>query len=406
MFSLRVALRYLFSKKSHNAVNVISIVSMFGVGIATAAIVCVLSVFNGFTDLAIDRMSAFDPPLRIVPQKGKVIASADSLAGEIGRLQEVGFAVPTIKEQGLAMFNGAQMAVDMYGVPDGYDNVVDLSRIVIDGQTATPSSEIPVALLSVGVAMRLKAFPGTDGLIGMYVPKRLGKVNTANPMASFRSDSLFVGGVIRTDDKDIDTRAVYLPIERVRQLLEYDGGEATSIDVAPAEGVDAEVAAGEIEALLPAGLTVQDRFQQEAQSFRMIAIEKWITFVMLTFILVIASFNIITTLSMLIIEKKDNLLTLRALGATIPTVRRIFVWEGWLITLLGGVGGVVLGSVLVLAQQYGGFIKLSGDPAMLSVTVYPVRLETMDLIIVFALIAAIGAIVGALTARFAVRTRS
>lgn len=406
MFSLRVALRYLFSKKSHNAVNVISIVSMFGVGIATAAIVCVLSVFNGFTDLAIDRMSAFDPPLRIVPQKGKVIASADSLAGEIGRLQEVGFAVPTIKEQGLAMFNGAQMAVDMYGVPDGYENVVDLSRIVIDGQTATPSSEIPVALLSVGVAMRLKAFPGTDGLIGMYVPKRLGKVNTANPMASFRSDSLFVGGVIRTDDKDIDTRAVYLPIERVRQLLEYDGGEATSIDVAPAEGVDAEVAAGEIEALLPAGLTVQDRFQQEAQSFRMIAIEKWITFVMLTFILVIASFNIITTLSMLIIEKKDNLLTLRALGATIPSVRRIFVWEGWLITLLGGVGGIVLGSVLVLAQQYGGFIKLSGDPAMLSVTVYPVRLETMDLIIVFALIAAIGAIVGALTARFAVRTRS
>lgn len=406
MFSLRVALRYLFSKKSHNAVNVISIVSMFGVGIATAAIVCVLSVFNGFTDLAIDRMSAFDPPLRIVPQKGKVIASADSLAGEIGRLQEVGFAVPTIKEQGLAMFNGAQMAVDMYGVPDGYENVVDLSRIVIDGQTATPSSEIPVALLSVGVAMRLKAFPGTDGLIGMYVPKRLGKVNTANPMASFRSDSLFVGGVIRTDDKDIDTRAVYLPIERVRQLLEYDGGEATSIDVAPAEGVDAEVAAGEIEALLPAGLTVQDRFQQEAQSFRMIAIEKWITFVMLTFILVIASFNIITTLSMLIIEKKDNLLTLRALGATIPSVRRIFVWEGWLITLLGGVGGIVLGSVLVLAQQYGGFIKLSGDPAMLSVTVYPVRLETMDLVIVFALIAAIGAIVGALTARFAVRTRS
>ena len=403
MFSLRVALRYLFSKKSHNAVNVISIVSMMGVGIATAAIVCVLSVFNGFRDLAEERMSTFDPPLRLVADSGKVIGRADSLALRISSLPSVDVAAATLTEQGLAIVEGAQMAVDMHGLPVGYADVVDLSRLLIDGEYIAEPAGAPVATLSVGAAMRLKAFPGTDRLIGLYVPKRIGRVNTANPMASFRTDSLFVGGVIRTDDKDIDTRAVYLPIDRVRELLEYEDGEASSIEIVPAAGFTVEETADQIAAMLPPGLTLQDRFQQEEQSFRMIAIEKWITFVMLTFILVIASFNVITTLSMLIIEKQSNMQTMRAMGASVPVVRRIFMWEGWLITLFGGLCGIVLGMGLVLAQQYGKFIRLNGDPSMLTVDAYPVRLDPVDLLLVFGLIAVTGFIVGALTSRFALR---
>lgn len=403
MFSFRVALRYLFSKKSHNAVNVISIISMLGVGIATAAIVCVLSVFNGFEDLATERMSRFDPPLKVVPEAGKVIGGADSLAMEIASLPGVAAAEPTIREQAVAMFAGAQMAIDIRGLPKGYDRIVDLSKLIIDGEYMTNEIEAPVATLSPGTAMRLGAFPGTDRLVGIYVPKRTGRINAANPMASFRTDSLFVGGVIQTEDQDIDTQSIFVPLEMARALLEYEGGEATAIEIAPRGDVAIEDVTAQIRAILPTGLALQDRFQQEAESFRMIKVEKWITFVMLAFILVIASFNIISTLSMLIIEKKSNMATMRALGASPTTIRCIFTWEGWLVTLTGGLIGIMFGTGLVLAQQFGGFIRLAADPSMLTVEAYPVRLNPVDLLIVIGLIAIIGLIVGYLTARFAHR---
>lgn len=403
MLTLRIALRYLFSKKSHNAVNVISIVSILGIAIATAAIVCVLSIFNGFSDLATNRVSRFDPQIKISPIEGKIIDNADSLTDAISRLPQVRTALPTVTEQAVAMFRGAQMAVTMHGVPEGYTEVTDIKNNIIDGEYLTAETDAPVATLSVGTAMRLKAYPGSDGLISIYVPKRTGHINTANPMASFRSDSLFVGGVYRYEDNEQDLQSIILPLDITRSLLEYDSTQATSIEITLADGVSDSNGIEAINSLLPSNLKAQDRLQQEAESYKMISVEKWITFVMLAFILVIASFNVISTLSMLIIEKKSNMQTLRHIGATSGTIRRIFFWEGWLISLVGGIAGIIIGVAAALAQQYGGFIKLNGDPAALTVTAYPVRVEAADIAIVFLLIAATGMLVGYVSSRFAGR---
>lgn len=400
MFSFRIALRYLFSKKSHNAVNIISIVSMIGVAVATAAIVCVLSVFNGFGDLALNRMSKNDPQLKVTARQGKVIPAADSLAQIVAGLDIVAEALPTIDENALAMYRGSQMAVIMRGVPAGYEHVAAIDDAIVDGVYATANVAIPVATISVGVAMRLQAFPNDRSLLSLYVPKRLGKINTANPMASFRCDSLFIGGVYRIEDNERDAQTVVVPIETARDLLQYDDGEATAIEVALAPGVSDTDGIRAISDAIGSGFDILDRMQQEAQSFKMIAVEKWITFFMLAFILVIASFNVVSTLSMLIIEKKRNLWTMRAIGATTATIRRIFLWEGWLISVVGGAIGIFLGVGLCLAQQFGGFVKLNGNPEELAITVYPVRVEWPDLLIVAALLVIVGFAIGFITSRF------
>ena len=401
MFALPVALRYLFSKKSHNAVNVISIVSMLGVAVATMAIVCVLSVFNGFSDLATGRVARTNPQLKIMASAGKVISNADSLAESLLSMDEVVAALPTVEEHALVMVNGLQMAVDLHGAPAGYDSVTDMSSMIIDGMYLTSETDVPVASLSVGTAVRLSAYPGGDMLIKLYVPKRRGRINMANPMASFRADSLFIGGVYRTEDSDRDSHGVIVPLHIARGLLEYANNEATAIELALAPGVSESDARSAVGKRLGDGFVVQTRLEQEAESFKMISVEKWITFVMLAFIFLIASFNVVSTLSMLIIEKRGNMATLRAMGATPGMIRSIFMWEGWLISIVGGAVGILLGVALSLAQEFGGFIKLGGDPTQLAIESYPVRVESVDLLIVMGLIIAVGGIVGWLTSRFA-----
>lgn len=406
MISLRIAIRYLFSKKSHNAVNIISIVSMLGVGVATAAIICVLSVFNGFADLAEARLSNYNPELRISPARGKVIAGADSIAATLTReFHGVSHALPTISEQAVAIFAEAQSAVRILGVPRGYADVTGLPNAIVDGFYATAETDIPIATLSVGTAMRLHAFPGDDHLLGIYVPKRTGRISAANPMASFRADSLYVGGVVRFEDNKLDANSVVIPLDIARHLLEYDNAEATSIELALVAGSDPQTIATAIRERLGSDFIVADRLRQEAESFRMIKVEKWITFVMLAFILLIASFNVISTLSMLIIEKRDNMRTLRSLGATRRIVRRIFMWEGWLISVFGGAIGIIVGIGLTLAQQFGGFVKLSGDPSQLAIEAYPMRLALPDILVVAALIIITGLLVGTITAILGIRRK-
>lgn len=399
MVSLRIALRYLFSKKSHNAVNVISIISMAGVAVATIAIVCVLSVFNGFSDLAYSRMSRIDPQVKVVPTHGKIIEQADSLADVISAISQVRRAAATIEEQALAIYEQRQMPVTMKGVPDDYSSITDISSTIIDGQFILTDTEHDYAVLSVGPAINLGANLSYFDVLALYVPRRIGRINPANPMAAFCCDSLIVSGVYQVNENDRDASMVVVPISVARDLLEYTT-QASAIEIALADGIDDKDAIKAIQAQVGPDYRVMNRLEQEQQSFRMIAIEKWITFVMLSFILVIASFNVISTLSMLIIEKSDNMATLRALGAAPSLIRSIFVCEGWLISLVGGVAGILLGVALCLAQQWGGFIKLAGDPSKLSVTSYPVRVDLGDLTLVFLLIIVVGLVIGAITSCF------
>ena len=399
MVSLRIAIRYLFSKKTHNAVNVISLISLAGVAVATMAIVCVLSVFNGFSDLSAAHLSLLDPDLKITPLEGKSISSVDSLIYEIEQIDGVDVAIPTIEEQALAIYGDRQMPVMIKGVPSEYENTTDIKSIVIDGDFCLTDSIASYATLSVGAAIGLGATPSFYRYLAIYMPKREGRVNVANPMTAFRSDSLIVAAVYQVAQAEYDTDMVMLPFDNAARLLDYDD-EATAIEVKLKSSANLSKVTPQMQTILGDGFVVKDRLRQQEQSFRMIEIEKWITFLMLAFILIIASFNIISTLSMLVIEKSENIYTLHSLGATSTMISRIFMLEGWLISIVGGIAGIIIGVILTLAQQWGGFIKLSGDPSALSIDHYPVRLDVMDLFVVMGLVIVIGFFTAQITALF------
>lgn len=366
---------------------------MIGVAVATAAIVIVLSVFNGFSQLAESHLSALDPALKVYPTSGKTITDADSVCAALLGNGGVTYAMPVIEERGLVIYGNNQMPVIFKGVADGYDRMNALDSIIIDGIYTPEILSSDATQLSVGVAMQTGARPLPGTSLNLYVPRRTGRINPANPASAFRGHELMVSGVFRVNQAEYDSEMMIIPLEAARDLLEYTT-EATAIEVV------GDISADRLRDILGPGYVVKTRMQQQEKSFRMIAIEKWVTFLMLAFILVIASFNIISTLSLMVIEKRDDMATLCWIGATASMVRRIFMIQGWLITMLGGISGILLGSALVIAQQAGGFVKLAGDPANLAVTVYPVRLEPTDMLIVLALVALIAAITSQTTRLF------
>lgn len=399
MVSLRIALRYLFSKKTHSVVNVISLISLAGVAVATIAIVCVLSVFNGFSDLASSHLSLLDPDLKITPKEGKVINNADSIINIINNIDGVEFSIPTIEEQALAIYDSRQMPITLKGVPENFSAISKLQSTIIDGKFLSHDSVADYATLSVGVAVNLQAFPQNLKYLGIHLPRRSGRINPANPMTAFRSDSLLVGGVFQLEQAEYDTDMIIIPFKNAQQLLDFDK-EASAIEIKLFPTASARATAEAIQKKIGKDYLIKNRFQQQEQSFKMIEIEKWITFLMLAFILIIASFNIISTLSLLVIEKQDNIQTLHHIGATQKLISRIFMLEGWLISVIGGIAGIIIGAILTLAQQWGGFIKLNGDPAAMAIDTYPVRLNIYDLIIVLGLVIVIGFFTSQITAIF------
>lgn len=381
MLSLRIALRYLLSRKSHGAVNVISAISLAAIAVAAAAMVIVLSVFNGFSRLAESKLSAIDPDFMLVPVQGKSIVRVDSLVVRLGAVEGVALAVPEISEQAFAVAEGAQMPVMLKGMTPQGLAASGIPGITIDGtgMFVTDSS----AILSVGVAIGLNLRPSAQiTSFTIYEPRRAGRINPANPMAAFRSASMKTQGVFQVEQEEYDRDVVVVPFNVAARLLAYDN-EATSIAVymhndAPSEGIEGRLA----EIASDAGLTVKDRHHQQQQAFRMIAIEKWITFLMLAFILIIASCNIVSTLSMMILEKEDNMGVLTAMGATRRLINAVFTTQGWLIVIIGGLAGMLLGTLLVLGQEHFGWIKLAAsDPSLMSVDTYPVILDPTDLIV-------------------------
>lgn len=412
MLAARIALRYLFSKKSHSAVNIISYVSIAGVALATAAMVIVLSVFNGFSEFAETKFSRFDPDLMIQPTKGKVIAGADSIAEAIKAAEGVGDASPIIEERAFATAAGRQMPVVVRGIAPDSPMHRALQRIIIDGQpmlsdAAADSAQaypLTLALSSIGVANGLRTTPSYPNIVRLYEPKRTGRINPSNPMASVRADSMLIAGVYQVEQQEYDNDMIIVPLSTARRLLDYSGGEASMIEVSLAPGADAARVKASLAAMLPPGTAVKDRLQQQEEAFRMISIEKWVTLAMLIFIMVIASFNILSTMSMMIVEKQPNHSILLAMGAPRDMISGVYAWLSFQITAVGGFIGLVAGLSLSLAQQFGGLIKLNAsDPSALSITVYPVRVEATDLLVVAAIVVAVGSAVSLLMFRTAAR---
>ena len=392
----KIALRYLVSKKTHNAVNIISIISMLGVVVTTAALVCVLSVFNGFRGLIMSRLALLDPEVSITATLGKTIADGDSVLAVASSVPGVELAMPVVSDNALAIFADYQMPVRIKGVPDDYNHLTDVDSVIVDGQWLLRDQVASYAVVGVGPAMRLHVRPEFAVMLRLYAPQRQGRVNMANPMGAFTADSLFTSGIFQLQQNSYDDELMYIPLDMARRLLDYEH-EATAIELRLAPGADEADVMAQLQQKLGDGYTIKNRLMQQATAFRLVNIEKWMAFLLMAFILIIATFNVVSTLSLLIIEKDESIATLRNLGASNRQLTRIFVIEGWLITITGALAGIVLGVLLCLGQQQFGWLKLGGDPANMIVHAYPVTLVWTDLLVVALLVAVIAAITSLVT---------
>lgn len=404
MLPLRIAWRYLKSKKTHNAVNIISIVATLGVVVTTAALIIVLSVFNGFKVMVEERLSQLDPDLMVTPASGKVMASGDSVADALKEVPGVKTAFSAIEDQALAIYADYQMPVRLLGVPDNYARFNGMDNVIVNGggQSELNDEVASYALVSAGPAVQLHVQPNSPRMLQLYAPMRQGRVNIANPVDAFTADSLFVGAVFQVQQNNVDADLIVVPIDFARNLFDYPD-EASQVQVFLNPGADTEKTRLEIARRLGKEFVVKDRLMQEAESYRLINIEKWMTFLLLAFIMLIATFNVISTLALLVVEKRDSANTLRSLGASQQLVRRVFVAQAWLITAVGAVIGLVVGILLSLGQQYFGWVKLAGDTSRLIVNAYPVRVVWTDILVVLALVAVIALATSAITAVIARR---
>lgn len=396
MVAFRIAGRYLFAPKSHSAVNIIAAVAMCGIALATTALVVVMSVFNGFHSMITQRLSVLEPPLTAVATEGKTIAGVDSLVLLLQSDPEITLASPVIEERALAGYGGRQQAIRLRGIR---------SELYAEFDTICPTGEPwqdyypgrEPGVVSVGIANTLELPIGGEQLLEIYVPRRVGRINPANPMTAFRADTIAPSAVFATNQAELDLDLVYTPYPIAANLLQFND-EATEIYIYPS-GSEAEAKAA-AEKILGNHAEVKTLIQRQGATFQIVNMEKWMTFLLLGFILLIASFNVISSLSLLIIEKEANARMLCALGATDRMVRNVYHWIGSLITGGGTIIGLVAGTLLALGQEYFGWVKLTGDASQLTMTAYPVAFNPIDLLAVAILSLITGAITTALATRF------
>lgn len=390
-YRLFIARRYLFSRKSHHAINIISGISVAGVAIATMAMVCTLSVFNGFRDLVAGLFTAFDPQLRVTLTEGTSVSQDDEALQRLRRHPDVKVYTPVMEGQALVVQDRRQQVVTVMGVADNFPEQASINNILYgDGSFCLHADVLEYGVLGLRLAARLGLPANFPDPLQVYAPKRGERVNMANPLSSFNHDELQSPGVVfnvqqsRYDDNYIITSLGFA------QRLFDQRGRITSVELRLRDGVSLSSAKRELRQLLGARFQVQDRFEQQADVFRIMRIEKLISFVFLTFILLIACFNIIGSLSMLMIDKRQDVRTLRSLGATDGQVCDIFMLEGRMISLAGAAVGLLLGLVLCWLQQEFGLISMGSSAGSFIVEAYPVSVHVGDLVLVFLTVLVVG----------------
>lgn len=390
-YRLFIARRYLFSRKSHHAINIISGISVAGVAIATMAMVCTLSVFNGFRDLVAGLFTAFDPQLRVTLTEGSSVSQDDEALQRLRRHPDVKVYTPVMEGQALVVQDRRQQVVTVMGVADNFTEQASINNILYgDGSFCLHADVLEYGVLGLRLAARLGLPANFPDPLQVYAPKRGERVNMASPLSSFNHDELQSPGVVfnvqqsRYDDNYIITSLGFA------QRLFDQRGRVTSVELRLRDGVSLSSAKRELRQLLGARFQVQDRFEQQADVFRIMRIEKLISFVFLTFILLIACFNIIGSLSMLMIDKRQDVRTLRSLGATDGQVCNIFMLEGRMISLAGAAVGLLLGLALCWLQQEFGLISMGSSAGSFIVEAYPVSVHVGDLVIVFLTVLVVG----------------
>lgn len=389
-FPFYIAKRYLFSKKSHNAINVISAISVCGVALATLALVCTLSVFNGFQDLVATFFTAFDPQLKITAVKGKVFDGQDPRILQIRELPEVELCSESLEDNIMVQYQDKQTMAVLKGVEDNFDRLTPIDSILFGrGELILHDEVVDHAIPGIQLLSTLGASIRFLDPLEIYAPKRGAKVNLANPSTAFSTGQLFSSGLVfAVNQEKYDGSYILTSLRFARDLFQYTS-EVSAINLKLKPEADTDAVKEKIEQILGEDFCVSDRYEQQADTFRIMEIEKLISYLFLTFILVIASFNVIGSLSMLIIDKRDDVNTLRNLGANDNQIVRIFLFEGRMISFIGASLGVVLGLFLCWLQQEYGLIAL-GSSGTFVVDAYPVSVHLTDIIVIFITVLAVG----------------
>ena len=398
MLSLLFARRYLFSAKSHSVINVISAVSVVAVGVPVAAMIILMSVFNGFAGLVDGMQSAFDADLEVRPREGKTFVISSLPTDSIGSIEGVQAWSAALEQSALAEYNGRQVVVTVRGVDDNYADVLPMNDYVQTGEFELRLGEIEQACVGSGVAYRLGVRTFLDTPLNIYSPRR-GEISTLLPIDAYTHRRAWPSGVF-TISGDVDDGYILTTIELAQSLFDYDE-RASQLLINVRDGASLERTREQVQTVVGDDFKVVTRLEQQAALYRIMKYEKWGIFFISLLVLIIASFSIVGSLAMLIIDKRDNIATLRALGARTEFVRSIFTGEGALIGTLGAVIGVVIGVGICWAQQHFGLIEMPGTTFV--VRYYPVEMKLTDIALIIAAMAVVTTAITQLTVRTMIR---
>lgn len=391
-FPFFIARRYVFSKKSTNAINVISAISVVGVAVGTMALVIVLSVFNGFHDLVASFFTNFDPQIELVPTQGKTAPADDPLLDQVRQMPQVSVHTDVLEDQGLAVYGDRQQMVTVMGVDDNFTQLTNISDILYgDGEFTLQAANLFYAIPGIRLAQDMGLGARFDGYLKLYAPVRRGQItDLEDPSDGFVVDSLISPGVVfAVNQAKYDRDHVICSIGFARRLFDQDG-MLSSLQIRLKPGSDLAAVKKQMREIVGSKYRVLDRFEQQSDTFNIMQIEKVLAYVFLTFILMVACFNIISSLSMLIIDKKADAATLRNLGATDRQIRSIFLFEGRIISAIGAVVGILLGLLLCWLQQEFGLVHMGDSAGSFVVNAYPVSVHYDDVAIVFVTVLLIG----------------
>ena len=394
-----IARRYLLAKKSQNAINIISGISVAGVAVGTMALITVLSVFNGFDSIVKSLYNSFDPQIKISLAEGKTFDPGQYPFDRVRNLPEVEHYSEVLEENALLRYGDRQYIATVKGVDDEFHLVNGIDSMIVDGVYALWEKNRPMAVVGLGVAYHLAIGLNFLNPINIYVIKRRGNISM-NPEQAINRKFIFPSGMFSIE-QEINTKYLLVPLSFARDLLQYNS-EVSAIELKLKDGSDDSPALGQIREILGDRFLVRDRNEQNALFYRIMRSEKWAIFFILTFILIIASFNIIGSLTMLILDKKNDIDTLDSLGASVPLIKRIFLLEGWMISISGAIIGLILGSLISWLQARYGLIKLSGSGSFI-IDAYPVVYQFTDVIRVFFTVVGIGFLAAWLPVRYIAR---
>ena len=364
-------------------------ISVCGVVVATIAMICTLSVFNGFKGLTGTFFSVFDPDLKITPVEGKVFDPTTTEMKKVCGLPEVLLCCDVLQENALVSYGERQEISILKGVDSTFRNLVQIDKAIIDGQFLLSDGDFYYGVLGIGLTSSLGVNSAFVRPMELYMPKRDQQINMANPSASFQMEYAYIGGVYHINQPVYDEGFMFVSLELMRSMLNYEK-EVSALELKLDPGANVSTVKKQIINIVGKGFEVKDRYEQQEASFKIVQIEKWLSFLMLCFILVLALFNVLGSLAILMIEKEEDVSKLRSMGADNRLINRIFLFEGWMISLLGAVIGVFVGIFLCYLQQRFGFIKLGETSGTFIVDAYPVEVEWMDVLIVFVTVVTLG----------------